>query len=302
MKNISFYILLFTLVFSFASCDKEKDWVEVAREGAKPGVGFGETFIDGQPVYAAPDAGEITYPVQVFYSGSTSGANVTLSEDPALVDAFNDANGTAIPKVPAGYYTLPTSLTIPSGSSVGSADAKFNITGLYQDIGEFVYAVGLKLSGADVVSGHDEVVLIVTIQNQYEADYAVKGYFVHPSSPRPIVEQKHLSTISAIRCLAPHSDLYSSDYYFQFDVDASNKLVNYSAEGATPPEPSSGFMTQDNPCQCVTTYPGPPYTSDVYNNTYDPDNKVFWMHYGYGVGSSGQDGYSRQVYEKWTRQ
>ncbi len=297
-------LLLLSLALITAGCDKEENWTDVAHAGSKAGVGFGETFIDGQPVYGAPDAGTVNYDVKVFLSGSSGSATVTLEEDATIVDAFNAANGTSYPALPAGYYNIPTTVNI-SGNS-GTAPATFNITGLYTDIGEFVYAVGLRIknvSGATTyaLDGQDELVLIVTIQNQYEADYAVKGYFIHPSAPRAIIDTKHLYTVSATRCEAPHSDLYTSGYYFQFDVDASNKLVNYSAAGATPPVPSSGFMTEDNPA-LVTTYPGPPYTSDVYNNTYDPAGQIFWMHYGYGVGSSGQVGYTRQVYEKWTRQ
>ncbi len=300
-KNIG--IVLFGLALATTGCDKEENWLDVASKGAQASVGFGETFIDGQPVFGAPDAGTIDYPVQVFLSGTSGSATVSVTEDPSLVAAYNEANGTDYPQAPAGYYTLPTSIPV-SGKS-GSANATFNLTGLYEDIGEFVYAVGLRIndvSGAtsNVQDGQDELVLIITIQNQYEADYAVKGYFVHPSSPRALILTKHISTVSAVRCEAGHSDLYTSNYYFQFDVDASNNLVNYSAVGSTPPVPASNFMTEDNPAG-VATYPGPPYTSDVYNNTYDPEAKIFWMHYGYGVGTTSQASYTRQAYEKWTR-
>ncbi len=299
VKATSFFIGIILII---TSCEKQENWLDVAKAGAKQGVGFGETFIDGQPVYAAPDAGQINYALKAYLSGGSGSAKVSVVEDSSLVTAYNDANGTDIPKAPVGYYTVPSEINI-SGDS-GSAAMPVNITGLYNDIGEFVYAVGVKISSVSgstsyIQEGQQNLVLIITIQNQYDADYAVKGYFVHPSSPRAIAKTKHIYTLSAIRCEAEHSDL--AGYYFDFDVDPSNKLINYEAAGGTPAAPQSGFMTIDNPTG-VSTYPGPPYTSDIYNNTYDPDKKIFWMHYGYQSGASDQTGYTRQIYEKWTRQ
>ena len=286
-------------------CDKEKSIVELSQEGAKPGVSFNETLADGLPVYALPNAGTVDDSLKVFLSGSSgSSTEVTIQEDKSVVDEYNAINGTSIAYAPAGFYTLPTSVTIPANSKVGYGVASFNITKLF-DSG-FVFAVGLKITNVSggtnyALATQSKIVYIITIQNQYDADYSTKGYFVHPSSPRALSDTKHLTTISAIRCLAPHSDLYDAfDYYFAFDVSAENKLTNYEALGALLPPPQSGFMTVDNPTG-NTTYPGPPYVSSTYNNTYDPAGQIFWMHYGYGTGATSQLGFTREVFEKWTR-
>ena len=44
------------------------------------------------------------------------------------------------------------------------------------------------------------------------------------------------------------------------------------------------------------------FNSTIYNNTYDPATKTFYMHYGYVNGSvAGESGYTRQIYEKWVK-
>lgn len=301
MKKISLYIILLASSY-LVSCEKETGVLDVSKEGAVAGVGFGETLADGLPISALPDAGMVSDSLKVFLSGATGSADVTIADDPSAVDDYNAANGTSLVAAPAGTYTLPASISI-SGNS-GAGVATFNITKLFED--GFTFAVGVKItkvSGAAsyALSTQSRIVYLISIKNQYDADYATKGYFVHPSSPRGLTDVKSLYTVSAIRCEAPHSDLYGSNYYFDFDVSGDNKLVNYAAAGATPPVPASGFMTVDNPTGS-STYPGAPYVSSTYNNTYDPSAQVFWMHYGYGTGTSNQNQYSREIFEKWTRQ
>lgn len=305
MKSISINLLLIFLIACVVGCEKEKSIVDVSKEGAAKGVGFGEILADGLSIYALPTAGIVEDSLKVFMSGGNAGSatEVSIQQDNSIVDEYNEINGTTLEYAPDGLYTLPASITIPANASAGAAKASFDITQLFAH--GFVFAVGLKISGVSGGSNYalatqSKIIYIITIQNAYDADYTVKGYFVHPSSPRAISDVKHITTVSDIRCLAPHSDLYTSDYYFEFDVSSENTLVNYNASGATPAVPASGFMTVDNPTGSAT-YPGPPYVSSTYNNTYDPAEQTFWMHYGYGVGTSNQNSYSREVYEKWTR-
>jgi hypothetical protein len=222
-----------------------------------------------------------------------------LSVDESLVTAYNDANGTAIDVMPSEAYSLPSSITVSGGS--GSSDATFDI----QTMLEYgtTFAIGLKISGASggtsyIIPGNSELVIIIKVKNAYEGTYGVKGYFVHPSSPRAIARDKFVATIDPNTSEAELGDLGGSGYYFDFDVDGST-VNNWVPVGATPALPSSGFMTVDNPTGSAT-YPGGTYTSANYPNTYDAASGVFKLHYGYGVGSSGQTGFSREVFETWT--
>ena len=131
-------------------------------------------------------------------------------------------------------------------------------------------------------------------------------YFFHPTLPRYNSGiGTHLRIIDSNTYQLEVGDLgISSGYSFQFQVDANYKLVNWVAIGSTPAAPASGFMTLDNPGKIaypISPLPGQwPFNSTLYNNTYDPLTHTFYLHYGYGTGSSSQAGYTRQIYEKCT--
>ncbi len=131
--------------------------------------------------------------------------------------------------------------------------------------------------------------------------YYAKGYFFHPTSNRAFSGYKYITQISTNVFQVDLGDLGSQSYSFQFTVGANNKLINWTPVGATPALPSSGFMTADDPGFSCPGYPDTTrnYKSTLYNNTFDPVTQTFYMHYGYGVGSTGQNGFSRQVYEKY---
>lgn len=131
--------------------------------------------------------------------------------------------------------------------------------------------------------------------------YAVTGYFFHPSTSRFINLTKTITRVS--------TNTYQVDYTgdltgwgFQFTVDASNHLTNWVAVGSTYPAPASGFMTADDPGGFFFggTKPGTdPWVQSTYNNIYDPLTHTFYMHYGYNISAGNQNGYDRQVYEKY---
>lgn len=137
----------------------------------------------------------------------------------------------------------------------------------------------------------------------YAGMYKSTGYVFHPIQPAQLNRKKTLIQVAPNRYQLDLGNLGLSNYYFQFEVDASNNLVNWSAVGTTPAAPASGFMTFDNPSgTAYPTAPIPPgvdpYLHSTYNNTYDPVNKIFYLHYGYATGSSTQFQYTRQIYEK----
>lgn len=153
------------------------------------------------------------------------------------------------------------------------------------------------------------ILIISAIQGNSQiltGGYNSTGYFFHPSAPRAITTSKTLAQISTNRYQLDLGDIGGQGWYFQFDVDASNNLVNWSAQGATPAVPASGFMTTDNPGNIVFSVSPPPgsapYLHSTYNNRYDPVSKTFYLHYGYAGGSTGETGYNRQIYEKLTLQ
>lgn len=297
MKKILSAFLIGSILIS-TGCKKEKVFFEEELSGAQAGVGFG--LPNSEPLAITVDAttASLTEAINAFASNGMS-SDVSLTVDESLVSAYNDANGTAIDVMPAGTYTLPSSISVSGGS--GSSDATFDIQGML-NYGT-TFAIGLKITNASggtsyIVSGNSEMVIIVKVKNAYEGTYGVKGYFVHPSSPRAIAKDKFVATVDPNTSEAELGDLGGLDYYFDFDVDGST-VNNWVAAAATPPAPQSGFMTVDNPTGNAT-YPGGSYTSANYPNTYDESTGIFKLHYGYGTGAGSQAGYSREVFETWT--
>lgn len=144
----------------------------------------------------------------------------------------------------------------------------------------------------------------ITIAQNLTGFYEAEGYFFHPSLPRAYSYTKSVIWVEANRYQLNLGDLGASGYRFLFEVDAENNLINWEAVDVTPAAPSSGFMTMDNPGGISFTAPIPPGTSpylhSIYNNRYDPVTKTFYLHYGYAIGSTGETGFTRQVYEKLT--
>ncbi|QEC66970.1 DUF1735 domain-containing protein [Panacibacter ginsenosidivorans] len=298
MKKILSAFLLGTALFS-AGCSKEKVFFEEELNGAKAGAGFGLPNSEPLSLTVEASSTSITQAINAFAASGIS-ADINLAVDESLVTAYNDANGTAIDVMPSDVYSLPSSISISGGS--GSADATFDIQKLLTY--GTTLAIGLKITdvsgGTDyIVPGNSELVIIIKVKNAYEGDYGVKGYFVHPSSPRAIAKDKFVSTVDPNSSEAELGDLGGSAYYFDFDVDGST-VDNWVAVGATPPAPQSGFMTVDNPTGNAT-YPGGNYTSANYPNTYDEATGIFKLHYGYGGGAGSQAGYTREIFETWTR-
>jgi hypothetical protein len=254
-------------------------------------------------------------PTVVLASGDAakSDLHVNLTLNPALVTAYNaDPDNTPLATFPSGGYTIPSlKVTIPAGGRIGVL--KINIpTTVGLDLTK-IYGLGFTISSVDesgmaIAENLKNIVIGVNVKNQYDAEYTVTGYFFHPSSgsSRPIDDEKHLGTVSPTGCRAPHSDLYPSNYYFDFDVSGTNTLINYVSRGAAPAAPAAGFYTADNPggiAYPTSAQPGTsPWLQTTYNNTYNPATKTFFMHYGYGVGSSSQNGWTRNIYEKWVRE
>lgn len=149
------------------------------------------------------------------------------------------------------------------------------------------------------------VVFITRAQTNLAGTYSVSGFLYHPSASRSINLTKTIRQVAPGKYQVRFADLDSGNSLFQFELDSNNNLINWAQTGAAA-FASSGFMTLDNPGNFSYANPVPgavPYQHSVYNNTYNPDTKTFYMHYGYGVNANtGQVSYSRQIYEKYILQ
>lgn len=227
---------------------------------------------------------------------------VTFQLDAKVIEDYNKKFGTAFTELPAAAYKLPNPFTVVIPAGQTTAQVAIQVFADKIDLSKpSMLAVRLTQAGNQTIASNKSVMVFpVAVKNAYHASYTVAGYFFHPSSPRAINASKDISTISSNRCQAELGDLGGAGYKFRFDVNGGN-CENWESLEACPPAPAAGFMSEDNPAG-IGTYPGPGgFTKDVYNNSYNAGSKKFFFHYGYGAGSSGQAGYTRQVYETWTR-
>lgn len=246
-----------------------------------------------------------------------SSQTVTIQLSSSVITDYNTANGTSYTVLPSNVFTFDASnpatngaLTVTFAPGEFAKSIKINIDLTALPAAPVKSALGFTITNVSggTIGSTKSAFVTVGAKNAYEASYSVSGFFFHPTAGRAISSTKAITTLSPTRCQAAHSDL--AGYFIQFDVSATNTLINYAAAGSTPPVPASGFMTTDNPKGQDYSDPSnggflpgtPPYTSATYNNTYVPATKTFWMHYGYQSGGNGEATFTRQVYEKWVRQ
>jgi Domain of unknown function (DUF1735) len=294
--------------FLFTSCLKDDAITDYSDQSIQPVVLIPNANWP-RTVTVAPLALDFVPKVDVSLTARVSwdkpldqAVEVTFAKDAAAVTQYNAKFGTTYEFLPDNAWKASSfKTTIPAGATDATLPIEIYPPNIDLAKNNMIAFKITDASGQNVASNFSTFLKPILVKNIYEANYAVTGWFFHPSAPRGINADKYIATISGVRSEAPLGDLGGAGYIFRFDVSSTNTLINWQAMESTPTEPASGFMTLDNPAG-IPTYPGPGgYTHATYNNTYDPDGKVFWMHYGYGVGSTGQSGYTRQVYEKWTR-
>jgi hypothetical protein len=315
-KVVSFFTLS-AVLFVIAGCQKDQDFLAVAKSGSSPAVGFGLSNIDALSIGVDASTVQLDTTIKVFSSTGGSATTVTVAVDTTIVGSYNASNGTAYDYLPASVYTFPASIAISSGAKEGDGKLSVNIS-KFLDFGT-EFALGLtitKVSGGPgtILTDHSQLFVLIQVKNPYDADYAVTGYLFHPSAPRAIKLTKHLTTAGAATSYGDLGDLGGSNYQFQFDVSGTNKLTNWVSGGATPAAPQAGFMAQDNGGGIDFTAGGAPvnpgtapWVVTTYNNSYDPASGTFWMHYGYysagnPLPGTGEVTYSRLAYEKWVKQ
>lgn len=262
---------------------------------------------------AAPLALDFTstpYEVRVYARVSwdkplNKSVDVTFKEDDAAITAFNTKFGQNWVKMNSAAYSVPAlKVTIPAGQQEAYIPVKVFPDKV--DLTKFnMLAFSITdASGETVATNYQTILVPVLIKNIYEANYTVTGYFFHPSAPRAINLTKYFATINDKRVEGQLGDL--GGWSFRVDINGAT-LANFQPTGSTASTVANGFMTADNPGG--QTYPGPqfpgtaPWVHSTYNNSYNAATKSFFIHYGYNAASgSSQNDFTRQIYEKWTRQ
>lgn len=307
MKNLSKIFLLTFLAFSLNACLEDEPITDYSEEAIAPIIlipnGNWPSVVKANPV--ALDFKSTAQIVDLYARVSWSkpldkAVTVTFQKDVTIIDAYNKAFGTNYVELAPAAFKLPgLTVTIPAGTQEVKVPVEIFADKIDLSKNNMIAFRIADAGGQNVASNFRQIVIPVLVKNSFEASYKVTGYFFHPSAPRSINASKYMATVSATRCEGQVGDL--GGWGFQFDVNGTN-VNNWSAAGSTPAAPQSGFLAVDNPGNIAFPVPLGTFTHANYPNTYDAGSKTFRFHYGYGGGSSGPNGWTRQIVEAWVRQ
>jgi hypothetical protein len=312
MKNIVKLTLIFCFGIFMSSCLEDTPITDYSEDAIKPIVlipnGNFPSVQKANPIaldYKTEGQDLKVYARVSYVRPLSTDVVVNIAKDASIITEYNAKNGTTYQELPSNAYQLPSSLsiTIPAGQQEAFAVVKVFADKVDLAKSNMIAFKIVDAGSQPVASNFQKIVFPIVVKNSYEANYNVTGYFFHPSSPRGVNAAKYMSTVSASVVQGQVGDL--GGWNFQVSVGANGVISGWNPVDATlanAPVPSSGLLTTDNPAG-ISTYPGPGgFVHTTYNNTYDAAKKTFLLHYGYGGGSSGPSGWTRQIYEKWVRQ
>lgn len=117
-------------------------------------------------------------------SPATEDVHVTLKIDSAVVNSYNEANGTSYTLPPSSAYSIINNVvTIPKGSNTGFLQVKFKSA----DFSQGALAFGFSITNADagaIVSGNLSTgVVAIGVKNKYDGVYVVTGTLTDAANP-----------------------------------------------------------------------------------------------------------------------
>ncbi|MFL5740199.1 MAG: BT_3987 domain-containing protein [Flavisolibacter sp.] len=278
IKNICFLIVV---CFALASCLKDKDYENGLIQSVRSN-GQNQNIIEiqltandtTQFLHQAFDLSNNDTVIDVIPvvlaspNGATEDIHVTLVANPSLVTAYNAANGSSYNVPSSSLYTVINPgnvVTIPKGSRVGYLQIKLKPNNFLGQDWALGYTIGSIDNASYIASGNLSAgVYAFGIKNKYEGKYHSTGYFQHPTSPRAINKDKYVSTINANTVATELGDL-GSGTQINITINTDNTV------NITPGSGTSGTTA------AVAAISG----DAVYNNTYDPATKTFYLKYGY---------------------
>ncbi len=202
---------------------------------------------------------DITLRVQLSSQRGFPGGTMTLALGTAAdVTAYNAANGTGFLLYPTA--TLPTAnVTIPAGAESKDVTLQVSNSNVLNVCNNYMIPVKItSASGGTVAANTGVTYVALPIQNPYVGTYHCTGYFQHPTSPRPIDQDKTMTTINCNTVLSQVGDLGAGrPMWLTINPDNSVTITDQSGLGVAPNGP----------------------------NTYNPATKTFTLNYAYPAGS-----------------
>jgi hypothetical protein len=191
MKKYCIAGFIILLAFTFSSCLKDKN-IEDQKYGLKGLEDIDLVELTGAParrVSLISSNTDTSFNIVTVHLNSESPAahdiTVTLSQDAALLDAYNEENGTDYQIPPSSAYTLDNlTVTIPKGSREASVKISTKSANLAGAEYAFPFTI-VSISDPNYVlsKNYKSIVTIVGVKNQFDGVYSVTGTFVDLTSP-----------------------------------------------------------------------------------------------------------------------
>jgi hypothetical protein len=248
MKKISIKIISLLVLMTLAMTSCLKDLEDFKGEfSSSPAIGElseaadaaeGTTFLYVTYAPGAVDASLVTLNI-ASVDPMTKDTKFTLELDDAMITAYNHERGyDTLPPVPDPlFYPVPAAaLTISSFDVVipaGKREATWDIQvtpSLIPNFFSVKYLIGVKIASVDngvTISGNYSTKLVrVMAKNKYHGTYHASGYFEHPSSPRPINQDKEFLSTGPNTIVGGYADLGGSGYkYSPMTVNESTTIT-----------------------------------------------------------------------------
>lgn len=285
-KNILLFTIPFCFVALFLSCRKTDVF-----EGIDPNTDrIIAEFTDARTgSFIARDFSSLPVEVDLTElrldprSVTAQATTVKIIVNPVAVSDYNSANGTAYVAAPTAVFALtPSEYVLTPDQRKVMVRATLRSSSFLTD----QYAIGLSIAevvGGEVSKVSKSVIVVVSIKNDYDGIYSIKGYSDIPGTPYvgnftvPCSEDLEVATSgSSSVFIAPTQPVFNTGGF----VYISNLLPEISFDKAT------------NKVNAVSTRPGGlalifPYDA-AYNSRYDPSTKTIFLKYGVAPAGSGR--------------
>jgi Domain of unknown function (DUF1735) len=266
-------LILSAMVVLLPSCIKDKYNTEPDFNTERLVTEFAEgreeitvLGLDAAPVTQTIDLAGIRAVSRSQFTGSYT---VKLVPNNTLVADYNTNNGTSYTPAPANAIQLQTlTYTISPDQREVKIKATVNTTNLLS--GE--YAIGLSIaevSNGEISGVAKNLLVAVTVKNQYDGVYRVYGYFSHPNPANTGAFDE-----SGIEFITSGS---SSVDMFHPPSGGGQPFIGgfFAVYPSISVDPSTNAVTVTVPGQSAAVHP------NGAQSRYDPSTRTFYIYYGY---------------------
>lgn len=281
------FLLIAGMVLLF-SCDKDFVQNEIEPNTTRVIVEFTESSTGSAVAAGFSDEFEVitVTPIRINTRSIVTGnqtVKVKVIPSPTVVADYNSANGTAYESLPTALYSFePQEITL----SQDEREKMVSIRLKTSSIADGNYAIGLAIAevdGGEISKTANYVMAIISVKNDYDGIYRLKGYanipgsqFIGPFSLGCAAEVALITSGTNSVYVDPGQFTYSSSGV----VFLTNVLPDFVID------PSSNKVTAVN---ARTGSLGTVFPQDAaYDSRFDPATKTLYVKYGISSLASGR--------------